>query len=396
MRFTHATASRIKTYKQCPFRYFLEYMVEFPPMRSDNIYTGKGSAVHEALEGWTNFKLGRKKENDEDEILVEENYEETLRKYYEEHKVWTLDQRMPDKNGKPKGFPHPVEKSCESCPWATKDDRCKIANQAIEAVDGCPRPNFEDDLALVEKTLNRTDYDPLALNDDGKFKRKIIGAEVPFDMEVEGVRVKGVIDLVAEENKDTLEIIDYKTGKSMSFDKARNDPQVRTYGAVARKLWPQYKYIIVTLHYLRKYPVSIPLSFEDDILTIRSLRSNKEQIESDTSPYRVRPSKWGFPCDWCIGHDNCGKIEESFKRNGRFRLPVISCSFVSPNEPCWGNIHAVPNQDVDFESVPDMLYTCKGHGKVHGGGEYAPKPDDSGETSRRHDDNSEEISDYDW
>lgn len=388
MKFTHATASRIKTYKQCEFKYFLEYMVEFPLMRQDSIYTGKGSAVHEALEGWTNFMLGVDAEN----TLVEESYEKTLINYYKKYKTWTLDQRAPEKGG----FPHPVEKTCESCPWATKDNRCEIADMAIDAVPGCPRPNFEDDLELTRKTLDRTDYAPLALDENGKFKRKIIGAEVPFDMVVDGVRVRGVIDLVAELDENTLEIIDYKTGKSMSFDKASKDPQVLTYGAVARKLWPQYKYIMVTLHYLRKYPVSVPLSIEDDVLTIKSLQRAKRRIEENKKPTRVSPSKWGFPCDWCIGHDNCGKIEKSFRVDGHFRLPTIDCSFRTQSESCWGSIHAVSDQDVDFENAPSMLYACKGHTEVHGGGKYAPNPDDSDKADRRNDNNGEDVSGDDW
>jgi len=371
MRFTHATASRIKTYRQCEFRYFLEYMVEFPLMRGDSIYTGKGSAVHEALEGWANFKLGVEKKEG---VLVEESYEKTLINYYKEHKTWTLDQRTPDKQGKPRGFPHPVEKTCESCPWATKDNRCEIADMAIDAVEGCPRPNFQDDLDLTEKTLTRKDYDPLALDDEGNFKRKIIGAEVPFEDYLGGVKVRGVIDLVVEDDPETLEICDYKTGKSMSYDKAAVDPQVRTYGAIARKLWPQYKYILVTLHYLRKYPVTIPLSPEDDEWTIKSLQRAQKQIEENICPSRVTPSKWGFPCDWCIGHDNCGKIKDSFRVDGRFRLPTISCGFHSSSEPCWGNIHAVEGQEIDFEEVPSMIYSCRGHGKTNDGGEYIPEP----------------------
>lgn len=383
MLFTHATASRIKTYKQCEFRYFLEYMVQYPPMKGDSIYTGKGSAVHEALEGWTNSKLGVEKI--EGGPLVEEDWQETLRKYYEKSRLWTLDERKPEKGG----FPHPVEKTCESCPWATKDDRCEIANCAISAVDGCPRPNFEDDIELVKKTLSRKDYSPLALNSDGEFKKKIIGAEVPFDMELEGVRVRGVMDLVFEEDEDTVEVCDYKTGKSMSYDKAFNDAQVRIYGAVARKLYPQYKYVMVTLHYLRKKPVSVPLGPEDDEKTFASLHRRVDEIVSNENPQQVRPSKYGFPCDWCVGYDNCVDLRQQFVVDGKFRLPTISCSFSSSSEPCHGSLHPVKGQDVGPENIAEIIYACKGHAKVHGGGQYVAN---SYSPNRQDTDNSQEIS----
>jgi len=375
MLFTHATASRIKTYKQCEFKYFLEYMVQYPPMRGDSIYTGKGSAVHEALEGWVNFKLGV--EDKEDGPLVEENWEETLRKYYEKSKLWTLDQRTPDKQGNPRGFPHPVVKTCESCPWATKDNRCEISNAAIEATDGCPRPNFEDDIALVNRTLSRTDYAPLAVDDDGKFTNKIVGAEVPFDMVIDGIRVRGIMDLVLECNKDTIEVCDYKTGKSMSYTAASNDAQVRIYAKVARILFPQYKYVCVTLFYLRKTEVTVPLSVEDDVDTMRSLKLRAKQIMENEDPRQVRPSKWGFPCDWCVGYDNCVKIRDKFKVDGQFKLPTISCNFSSVSEPCYGNPHPVENQEASIENVNSLIYACAGHKEVHDGGEYKPKSVDS-------------------
>ncbi len=387
MLFTHATASRIKTYKQCEFRYFLEYMVQYPPMKGDSIYTGKGSAVHEALEAWVNYKLGVEKK--EDGPPVNENWQEVLRQYYEKSKLWELDQRKPDKGG----FPHPVEKTCESCPWATKDDRCEIANKAISAVDGCPRPNFEGDIELINKTFNRTDYTPLALDAEGNFKKKINGAEVPFDMQLEGIRVRGIIDLLFEDDEDTIEICDYKTGKSMSYNKAFNDAQARIYAAVVRILYPQYKYVMVTLYYLKTRPVSVPFSPEDDLDTFRSLKLRAKQIAENDNPQQVRPSKWGFPCDWCVGFDNCCKIRDKFKVDGRFRLPTILCEFVTAAQPCYGNLHPVKGQDVTIDNIREMIYSCRGHEEVHGGGKYAPKSDDSDKANRPDGNHSKEVQD---
>ncbi|MBV1928823.1 MAG: PD-(D/E)XK nuclease family protein, partial [Gammaproteobacteria bacterium] len=215
------------------------------------------------------------------------------------------------------------------------------------------------------------------------FKRKIIGAEVPFDMELEGVRVRGIIDLVAEDPDDPtcLEIIDYKTGRSMSYAKAYKDPQVRTYGAVARILWPQYSQIMVTLHYLKTNPVSVPLSPEDDVLTVKSLQRAAKLILENDDPRPVRPAKSGFPCEWCIGKDNCDTIRDKFRVDGKFRLPTISCSFHAESESCWGSVYPVKGQVVTPDTVDEIIYACKGHGEIHGGGEYTPKPDDSGKTA---------------
>jgi hypothetical protein len=138
---------------------------------------------------------------------------------------------------------------------------------------------------------------------------------------------------------------------------------------------------LVTLYYLRKYPVTVPLSIEDDELTILSLQKAQREISENKNPSRVMPSRYGFPCDWCIGYETCGKIKDAFRVDGRFRLPTISCAFHSPSEPCWGNIYPVKDQVVDENNVADMIYACKGHTEANSGGEYTPNPDDSSEAN---------------
>lgn len=376
MRFTHATASRIKSYKECEFKYFLEYDIEYPPMKGDNIYSGKGSAIHEALEAWTNAKLGI--EAVEGGPPVEIDWEKTLQKYYEESELWKLDHRMPGKDGKPKGHPHPVEKTCESCPWASKDGLCEIANKAIDVVEGCPGPNFQEDWDLVLKTLNRTDYNPLALDEDGNFKKKIIGAEVPFDMKLDGVRVRGIIDLVFEDDPNTLEICDYKSGRAMSYDKAFNDAQVRIYRKVARILWPHYENVLVTLHYLKTRPVTVCFDEHDDEMTMKSLKKKAKEIAGNLNPRRQK----GWLCPYCVGYDNCGKIKDKFKVEGRFRLPTISCEFANAKteEPCWGNPHPIKGLDVTIDTADKIKYLCSGHKQMsEEDGKYEKRPHDSSE-----------------
>jgi len=57
MNISKVSASRIKTNKDCEFKYFIEYHLKYPPSRAGSIYTDKGNAVHYALEAWVNAKL---------------------------------------------------------------------------------------------------------------------------------------------------------------------------------------------------------------------------------------------------------------------------------------------------------------------------------------------------
>lgn len=357
---TALSASRIKTYKNCPMKYFLEYHLGVPETRKSNIYTAKGSAVHEALELWVNAVLGLTEK-------AEIDYKKTLLEYYRESKLWIMDIRKVDKGGDP----YPQEKNCESCPFASKDSICEIANIPYAAVDGCPRGNFEADLALIEGAIFNEDFPVLKRDKDGNFIKKILAAEKAFSMEIDGVPVRGVIDLVVAEDEETVEIVDYKTGRSMSYNAAFMDAQVRIYGKVISLLYPQYKYVMVTLWFLKKYPVTVAMTPEMNSLTVKSCLKNDRHIREDVNP--DRPRSW--LCNYCVGHDACGKVKDSFRVDGKFVLPIISCRHYDPQQktPCYGSLRVESPEETSILRANEMTYACKGHRKIDTGGAYLPE-----------------------
>jgi len=286
----YLSASRLNTYIDCPFKYFLQYHLKLPELRGDSIATHKGSAVHEALELY---------------VKEDKDYVKHLKDYYEKHKVWEFDNRKPNR-----GFPHPVEKDCANCKWLAGNNICSIANRAIDDFDGCPKPNFEDDLGILEHTIIRP---------DSVLNRKIIGAEVAFEKEYEGFKVRGFMDLVTEIDRETLEVRDYKTGNyTKNTDEAFKDLQMRVYSMVAKELFPQYDYVVMTLDYLRKGPVSVIFSREDDEKTRDFLRDAYGKISGAVSPVR----KKSFKCSWCVGYNECGKIKDKYRdADGQFVMP---------------------------------------------------------------------------
>jgi len=290
MKIEYLSASRLNTYIDCPFRYFLQYHLVLPELKGDSIATHKGSAVHEALELY---------------VKEDKDYVKHLKAYYEKHKVWEFDDRKPNR-----GFPHPVEKNCTECKWLSSGGICSVANRIVEDFEGCPKPNFEDDLRILEHTIIRP---------DSVLNRKIIGAEVAFEKEYEGFKVRGFMDLVTEIDEETLEVRDYKTGNyTKNTDAAFKDLQMRIYSMVAKELFPQYNYVVMTLDYLRKGPVSIIFNREDDEKTRAFLKDSYGKIATACSPIR----KKSFKCNWCIGYDECSKIKQQYTdENGQFVLP---------------------------------------------------------------------------
>lgn len=292
----YLSASRLDVYCSCPFKYFLKYHAGLEELNLPSIATHKGNAVHSALEKFVKEK-----------VLVAQ----TLRDYYAEHRVWEWDNRKPDK-----GFPHPVEKNCASCKWAAPSPNaggsfnCTIANKDVSEFDGCPKPNFEDDLRIAENGLR--------FNAE-VYKRKILGVEVPFDVDFGSFRIHGFIDLVTEINSDTIEVQDYKTGNwTKNGGDALQDLQMRMYSIAAKHLFPSYKYVLMTLDYLKKNPVTVIFGPEDDAKTIEFLTDTYQKISNSSDPPRLK----SFKCSWCVGYDRCGKMRESYlDKDGKFILP---------------------------------------------------------------------------
>ncbi len=306
MHISRLSASRGSTYRECAFKYFLQYHLKLEELGEPTIHTTKGVAVHEVLE---KFGGGDK------------DIEGNLKKYYAANKLWLLDDRRPDK-----GFPHPWPRSCETCPAAQLIDGqtfCNIANLPLSGFEGCPRPNYEDDIELVNKFLKDSKC-PLTT-------RKIIAVEKEFNEDFEGFKVRGYIDLITEIDSETLEVRDYKSGRSTkSYDQAQKDIQLRLYSLVAKRLYPSYKYVLMTLDYLRKNPVSVMFGPDDEEKTILSLRRLYQDIEADEDPKRTK----NWLCNYCVGYDRCGEMRQTFlDEKGKFRLPIYKGDDEAPREP---------------------------------------------------------------
>lgn len=293
----YLSASSLNTYRECQFKYFLQKHLRIPELQQQTIHTTKGLAVHETLESWA-------KEEEKDYLL-------RLKQYYRENEHWKLDNRDPGK-----GFPHPYPKSCDTCPHAINlsgTTVCSIADKLIADVEGCPRPNFEDDLKLVEKEFAYANK-PLS--------RKIVGVETPFDYTFSdmGFRILGYMDLVTEIDSDTMEVRDYKTGNwTKSYEEATKCLQLRIYSIAAKLKFPQYKYSVMTLDYLRKKPVSVIFSTDDDEATKKYLAEKFVEIQQNSEPARTKQ----FMCKYCVGYDKCGEYERKFKNaKGKFILPI--------------------------------------------------------------------------
>lgn len=122
-------------------------------------------------------------------------------------------------------------------------------------------------------------------------------AEFSYDTEegkLEGyLGLKGTIDLITRVDDNTLEVIDWKTGKRLDWAtgqekthaKLQNDPQLMIYHYAVSKLFPQYDHIIVTIYFINDGgPFSILFERSDLSRTESMLRDKFDIIKKTRKP----------------------------------------------------------------------------------------------------------------
>lgn len=194
--------------------------------------------------------------------------------------------------------------------------------------------DFKKCRIAIEKVLNDPYYNP--------YKIKVIDSERWFALEMPGdewrcldadgkehqFTVRGYIDLVHEIDRETIEIVDWKTGSRKEFytqkpideDVLIREFQPRLYHLAAYFLYPKYKNILITFYYTNDGgPITIALSQDDLSMTIASLHRFLTTVKRDTL---MRRNRW-WTCKMC-----------SFERNG------ICCRV-------WSDLHTMGSHYIE-------------------------------------------------
>lgn len=289
LKITSISPSRIKTYKMCKFKYWLTYNCPDIKLKS-NWGAAHGSLIHNILENYAN-------ETDLDWTtrlyrgyagkLTEEN-KEGLEVPMESPLVWASKKDYQDKT------PH-----CDTCPYLSEDNGesfCLISQNSIDDLKGCPRSLFEGSISMLTTVIDKytNTWKKILKNKDGV----IIGTEYAYRIPIMNTEVPivGIMDLVIEEDKDTIHIIDYKSGSwAQNYFECRDDIQVRMYSLAARREFIddvsnkgyKYKNIILTFDYFTANPVTLAFSKEEDLQTEKEVSQIVKEIESTETITRI-------------------------------------------------------------------------------------------------------------
>lgn len=227
MIITYLRSSSYGTHSMCEQQYFIEYNLGHRSPSGKK--ADKGTIVHKIMEILACIQLAiqNKKNHIEDDIL-----------------------------GKIDVFSYDLDKIIEEVyDYYTS----RFAHHEWKPIDR------KDCIKWVQKALdyNNGAFDPR--------NQKIVQPEQHFDIEIkkpwakykyddmEGyLGIKGTIDLIVEPSPNTLEIVDYKTGRRLdwatgeekTFAKLQKDPQLRMYHYAANSLYPEIDHVMVSIFFI--------------------------------------------------------------------------------------------------------------------------------------------------
>jgi len=269
-------------YKHCPFAYYLQYILN---QKSDSGKAAlQGTIVHQTIDWMAKLKK-RGKTNVDPMWLLDRAWDEQVQKN-ENISIRKVTTRIDKETGEFKE--------------AADFKKCRLA---------------------IEEILANEHYNPYNLDiiDSEKwFRLEMPGKEWEVkneNDEPEQFAARGFIDLVHKVDKDTIEIIDWKTGVRKSFytqkeideEVLSREIQPRIYHLASYLLYPQYKNVILTFYYTGDGgPVTIALSHDDVLNTIEYLHRFLMTVKGDTLLRRNRSWK----CKMCRFNkeDKCSKI----------------------------------------------------------------------------------------
>lgn len=302
MKLKSISPSRISTFDLCHFKYFLTYHLK--EKLKTNYGALNGSIIHSILENYA------KKANFDWMQQLYEGFSGNLQieNKFGEKEILESPLRYAAASVYKDVKPH-----CDLCPFADlKSNQCNISKQNIDKLAGCPKKLFEESIDLVRSAIEKY---------KDAFETRLIATELKVTFELPGclAPITAIIDLVLRRDDHTIEVIDYKAGKSTkNFEECRSDIQVRTCSLAARKYFiengeangfPGITNIMICFDYFRDKPIRLAFTPEEDAETARMLVKKSIEIKSQKNVTRIaKPDYYPWECKALCDIDVCKKL----------------------------------------------------------------------------------------
>lgn len=253
-------ASSINTYKGCEFQFFMEQILEIPSKSGKKALLG--TIVHHVLELMAKgSKIGRNFGVITDHVKL---LDICWNRYIKENPTMTM---------------KPADK--------------KFCLQSIEKVLGTQYDPRSLKVLFTEKQFR------IPLTTEG-FKYEYYDI-INGSVEKGNYEIRGTIDLITEVDKDTIEIIDWKTGSRKCWNSGEvkeydylqsKDIQLRMYDFACSMLFPQYKNRLLTIHFINDGgPFTVAFDNDQREETVNLIKNTFNSIKWNHLPTRIKESK---------------------------------------------------------------------------------------------------------
>ena len=267
MNIEYVRSSSINTYEGCQFQYFLEYVLGIPSKSGKKALLG--TIVHHVLEI---MARARKNHHPQDSFVDPEYLLKICWDRYEKEEHENYDLRPAD---------------------------FRFCKKTIDKVISGPYNPLGLNVIDVEKRFQ------IPLTTEGfKFDYYDI---VQKTQKSGFYEMRGTSDLVTEIDKDTLEIVDWKTGSRKDWNTgvlkdyeylSSKDIQIRMYDLAMSLVYPQYKNRLLTIHFINDGgPFTVTFDDYQRKETLEIIKTKINTIESNWLPSRLKEtnpkdSKW--------------------------------------------------------------------------------------------------------
>jgi hypothetical protein len=284
MQINYMRASTVGTYKDCPWKFFLTYVIGFESKAGKKALLG--TIVHHVMELMaksrkTGHYLLNSKLNDPD-FLLDVCWKHYTTKFASEFEFLKADKTF-----------------------------CK------KQVDTVLNSKFHPFNLKVIRTEQQFELDVLRSGFEYDYKDHITGERKRGNM-----KLRGTVDLITEADPETIEVIDYKTGKRTDWVTGEvkdieaffKDLQLRLYDLAISVIYSKYKYRMLTIFFTQDGgPFTVTFSEQDLQKTIEALKQIYQQILADKTIDRLiddsgrRAEHW--KCDYVC---QFGKVPQDF------------------------------------------------------------------------------------
>ncbi len=200
--------------------------------------------------------------------------------------------------------------------WQEKNLTKFSDKQIIELLEYYDKMSVREGIEEYDEHLTGKDIVTYRLN-NFQLGSKIIGVEDRFgfaDTQTittkDNIELIGAIDKSIEIDPKTLLIVDYKTSRTVpDGGKLKSDIQLSMYNLVARKLYPQYERIILSLDMLRKGEIVYTYRTDEELEEFEDYLKVIHKEMSGLTKKQAKPSL-NFLCAWCDHRNVCDKYQE--------------------------------------------------------------------------------------